>query len=323
MTFGTEWGTGADKAESKKIFYRFIEAGGNFIDTANRYTEGTSEKFLSDFISKERDRFVVATKYSLYTQKGDLNDAGNSRKNLMRSVEGSLKRLNSDYIDILYLHMWDFTTPFDEILRGLDDLVRMGKVTYIAISDTPAWIVSAAQAIAELRGWSQFVALQAEYHLLKRDAERDLLPMCDHFDITLTSWAPIAGGVLSGKYLRDPDTIGRVKPESPRRNDKNTLIVEKVVEIAKKLGASATQVALNWHRQNRYRIIPVIGARRESQIIDSLGCLTFELSPAHLAELDEVSKIDLGFPHDFLKSDIVKDLLGGGLYDKYDNHRIK
>lgn len=321
MSFGTEWGSGADKAESRKVFDRFIEAGGNFIDTANRYTEGTSEKFLGEFMGSERDKFVVATKYSLYTKRGDLNDAGNSRKNMFRSVEGSLKRLGTDYVDILYLHMWDFTTPVDEVLRGLDDLIRMGKVTYIAISDSPAWVVSAAQVMAELKGWSQFIALQAEYNLIKRDAERDLLPMCEQFDITCTSWAPIAGGVLSGKYLKDPGAEGRIKPVSQRRNDRSNSITEKVVAIANELGVSATQVAMNWHRQNRYRIIPVIGARTEAQIVDSLGCLNFDIPADKLALLDEITKIEPGFPHDMLAGPQATELLYGGMFDRLDNHR--
>jgi aryl-alcohol dehydrogenase-like predicted oxidoreductase len=323
MSFGTEWGTGAEKEESKKVFDRFAEAGGNFLDTANRYTEGTSEKFLGEFMGKERDKFVVATKYSLFTKRGDLNDAGNSRKNMFRSVEGSLKRLGTDYIDVLYVHMWDFTTPMDEVLRGLDDLIRMGKVTYIAVSDSPAWVVSASQVMAELKGWSQFVAFQAEYNLIKREAERDILPMCEQFDITCTSWAPIAGGALSGKYLKDADAEGRIKPESVRRNERSNQIVGKVIEIANELGVSATQVAMNWHRQNRFRIIPVIGARKESQIIDSLGCLDFEIPADKLSILNELTRIEPGFPHDLLHSAQANDLLYGGMVDKFDNHRSK
>lgn len=323
MSFGTEWGSGGDKEESRKVFDRFVEADGNFIDTANRYTEGTSEKYLAEFMGAERDKFVVATKYSLYTKKGDLNDAGNSRKNMFRSVEGSLKRLNTDYIDVFYLHMWDFTTPMDEVLRGLDDLVRMGKITYIAISDTPAWVISGAQVMAELRGWSQFVALQAEYNLLKRDAERDLLPMCEQYEITCTSWAPIAGGVLSGKYLKDPSTVGRITPASIRRNERNNEITKKVVEIAGKLGVSAAQVAMNWHRQNRFRIIPVIGARKEEQIIDSLGCVNFEIPAEYMRELDDLTAIEPGFPHDLLKGAVATDLLYGGMFDKFENDRKK
>lgn len=323
MSFGTEWGSGGDKVESKKVFDRFAEAGGNFLDTANRYTEGTSEKFLGEFMGKERDKFVVATKYSLFTKRGDLNDAGNSRKNLFRSVEGSLQRLNTDYIDVLYVHMWDFTTPIDEVLRGLDDLIRMGKVTYIAVSDSPAWVVSASQVMAELKGWSQFVAFQAEYNLIKREAERDILPMCEQFDITCTSWAPIAGGALSGKYLKDVDAEGRIKPESVRRNERSNQIVGKVIEIANELGVSATQVAMNWHRQNRFRIIPVIGARKESQIIDSLGCLDFEIPADKLLILDELTRVEPGFPHDMLNSAQAHDLLYGGLMDRFDNHRKK
>ncbi|TAG47808.1 MAG: aldo/keto reductase, partial [Runella slithyformis] len=215
MTFGTEWGWGADQQESKKIFDTYANAGGNFLDTANRYTEGSSERFLGDFIAADRDHFVVATKYALKDRNGDPNFAGNHRKNMIRSVNESLKRLNTEFIDLFWLHMWDNTTPVDEILRGLDDLISSGKVQYIGISDTPAWVVSQANTIAELRGWSRFVALQIEYSLIQRAAERDLLPMAKAFDMAVTPWGVIGGGALTGKYLRGE--AGRVPEHSIRR----------------------------------------------------------------------------------------------------------
>ena len=180
MTFGEDWGWGASKDESRKIFDHFVAAGGNFIDTACNYTNGSSEKFVGEFVASERDSFVVATKYTLRrpgSAARDLNGGGNHRKNMLRSVEDSLRRLNTETIDLLYLHVWDFSTPVEEVLRGLDDMVRAGKVLYAGISDTPAWIVSYAQAIAELRGWSRFVSYQGEYSLLERGIEQDVLPI--------------------------------------------------------------------------------------------------------------------------------------------------
>lgn len=177
MTFGTEWGWGSDKEESKKVFDTFAEAGGNFVDTANRYTEGTSERWLGEFVKSERHHFVVATKYTLRDQTGDLNFAGSHRKNMMRSVEESLRRLDTDFIDLFWVHAWDPFTPVEEVMRGLDDLVRAGKVLHIGVSDTPAWVISQANTLADLRGWTAFAGIQIEYSLLQRSAERDLLPM--------------------------------------------------------------------------------------------------------------------------------------------------
>jgi len=203
MGFGTEGGWGADAATSITIMEKFAEAGGNFLDTANIYKLGTSEKIIGEFISsRDRDFFVIATKYSLLDNTTNPNASGNNRKNMMRSVEASLKRLQTDFIDVLYLHIWDDLTPIDEVLRGLDDLIKQGKVNYAAISDTPAWMVAKGNTLAELMGWSRFIALQVEYSLLQRTPERELIPMAKHFGMTVTPWAPIAGGALTGKYLK-------------------------------------------------------------------------------------------------------------------------
>ena len=321
MTFGEEWGWGADKIVSRKIFDAFAEAGGNFIDTANRYTEGSSEKFVGEFVNAERDHFVLATKYTLFDKHGDVNFSGNHRKNLFRSVEESLKRLNTDFIDILYLHAWDFMTPLEEVLRGLDDLVRSGKLLYVGISDTPAWIVSEANAIADLRGWTRFNALQIEYSLLQRTPERDLLPMAKHNDIAVTAWAPLAGGALTGKYLDGNDDSKRLAEGSSRLSEQSIAITKVVVDIANELSCSPAQVAIRWTMQNNPQIIPVIGARKESQINDSLGCLNIELTEEHMNRLNSQSQIELGFPHDFLLQDGVKEVIYGGTLDKINNHR--
>ena len=314
MTFGTEWGYGADKTESRKVFNAFLEAGGNFLDTANRYTEGTSELYLGEFVkdSGRRDELVVASKYSLYSQANRINDGGNHRKNLVQSVEGSLKRLQLDYLDVLWLHAWDFLTPEEEVMRGLDDLVRAGKVLYIGISDTPAWLIARCNTIAELRGWSSFVGLQVEYSLITRDAERDLLPMAEHMGLGATAWGPLAGGALTGKYLTKPDA-GRIKAESKRLNPQSVKITRAVVAVAEQIGCSASHVALNWVRR---RAIPIVGARTAEQLTDSLACLYFGLNERQFDKLDKVSAIEYGFPHDFLSSDGVRHVLFGGLYNQ-------
>lgn len=315
MGFGTEWKWGADKELSQKIFDAYANAGGNFLDTANRYTEGTSEKFVGDFIAKDRDHFVVATKYTLRDRSGDLNFAGNHRKNLMRSVKESLWRLNTDYIDVLWVHMWDTLTPTEEIMKGLEDLITRGMVHYIGISDTPAWVVSQANTMAQLRGWNQFVGLQIEYSLIQRTVEAELLPMAKAYGMTVTPWAPLAGGALTGKYLKGDK--GRLPDTSIRLGERATNITKKVVEIADRLGVTASQVAINWTRQQKGQsVIPIVGATKESQMQDVLGCLKFELPSDAINELNEVSKIELPFPQKFLTEPGVQDVLYGGVRDK-------
>ena len=320
MTFGTEWGWGADKHESFKIFETYADSGGNFIDTANRYTEGSSEKFVGEFIEADRDHWVLSTKFTLKDRNDDLNFAGNHRKNMMRSVLASLKRLNTEYLDLLWVHMWDNTTPVEEVMRGLDDLVTRGLVHYIGISDTPAWIVSQANTIADFRGWNAFTALQFEYSLLQRTPERDLIPMAKALDLAVTPWGAIGGGALTGKYLRGEK--GRVPEDSQRRNENSSKIAQTVVDVANELGVTPAQIAINWCRQRQQVMIPIIGASRANQLIDSLGCLLFKIPDEMMARLNEASKIELGFPHDFLRSDGVKEEAFGGLFEKLDNHRL-
>jgi len=316
MTFGKEWGAmGAEKDESKKIFDAFVNKGGNFLDTANRYHDGTSEKFTGEFIAPNRDSFVLATKYSLYNpnRKQDVLASGNSRKNMVYSLEQSLKRLKTDYIDLYWLHMWDFLTPEEEVMRSLDDMVRAGKILYIGISDTPAWIVAKSNTIAELRGWTQFIGLQIEYSLIQRTPERDLIPMANAYGMTVTPWAALAGGALTGKYLnKKSDEPHRVPEGSKRLNEKNTEIAKEVVRVAEEMGVTPGQVALNWVRQQKGSFIPIVGARTEAQIKDSLDCLNFTLPEKMMQRLHEVSKIDLGFPHEFLKEPLMNDLIYSG-----------
>jgi aryl-alcohol dehydrogenase-like predicted oxidoreductase len=318
MTFGQDWGSmlaGASKEESRKIFDLFVEEGGNFIDTANIYQKGTSEKYVGEFVADKRDEFVVATKYTISTNPDDPNASGNHRKNLVQSVEASLKRLNTSYIDLLWIHVWDPLTPIEEAMRALDDLVRSGKILYVGISDAPAWVVSQANTIADLRGWSYFRGIQIMYSLIERTPERELLPMAHALDIGVTAWSPLGGGVLSGKYSnakrqnKNKEEPKRLQVENPINasfvNERNLSIAEEVRTIAEEINRTPSQVALNWIRQqNKSKgvIIPIIGARTESQIKDNLGCLDFELNADHLKRLDEKSKIQLGFPHDLYEA---------------------
>ncbi len=316
MTFGEDWGTGAGKTESREMFDLFVAEGGNFFDTANRYTEGSSERFLGEFMGQDRDRYVVATKYTLYDHRNDVNAMGNHRKNMVRSLEGSLKRLGTGYVDILWLHMWDFTTPVEEVMRGLDDLVSAGKVHYVGISDTPAWVVSQANTLAMLRGWTPFVGLQVEYSLIQRTVERDLLPMAKHFGMAVTPWSPLGAGMLTGKYNDRIDKDGRLTEKSVKVNDRNRNIARKVVSIAKMIDKSPAQVALNWLLQKGDMVIPIIGARKPAQLEDSLGCNSFRLPAEFVQQLDEISAVDMGFPHEFFHQPGVRDVMFADFKDK-------
>ena len=315
MTFGDDWGWGAPKEESRKIFDAFAEgAGGNFIDTANNYTNGTSEKFVGEFIRSDRDHFVIATKYTLTERTADPNFGGNHRKNLRRSVEGSLQRLGTDHIDLLWLHMWDGMTPAEEVMRALDDLVCTGTVLYVGISDTPAWVVSQANMLADLRGWSRFVAYQGEYSLASRAPERDILPMTEATGLSFLAWGALEGGELTGKYNAPTGEPKRSKDT----NDRIKSIASVLMEVGRKIGRTPSQVAINWTRQQPYRMIPIIGARSEKQLKDNLGCLDFELTVEQINRLNEASPIDLGFPHSFLGSDHVHGLIFGDTFAQID-----
>lgn len=321
MTFGQDWGWGASWEESRKIFEAFANAGGNFVDTAINYTNGTSEQYVGDFIANDREHFVVATKYTLNTRRDDPNAGGNQRKNMVQSVEKSLKRLKTDYIDLYWLHVWDFTTPIEEILRGFDDLVRAGKVLYVGISDSPAWVIAQMVTMAELRGWSRPVAIQLPYNLAGRSPERELLPMARALDLAVTCWGLIGGGVLTGKY-NQASTEAKRYGDSPI-SQRTQAIVTEIGNVAEESGRSKAQIAINWVRQQQQKaqIIPILGARTAQQMHDNLACLEFELTPAQLQRLTNAAKIELGFPSDFLVDDEVQDLIFGNLVGKIENHR--
>ncbi|MCW3060672.1 MAG: Aryl-alcohol dehydrogenase [Capsulimonas sp.] len=320
MTFGEDWGWGAGKEDSQAVFDAFVAAGGNFIDTANMYTNGSSERIVGELIAQDRDRFVLATKFSLNDRMGenlfpgDPNAGGNHRKNLRRSVEGSLKRLGTDYIDLLWLHAWDFTTPVDEVMQSLDDLVRAGKVNYVGVSDTPAWIVSQANTLAELRGWTPFVALQIEYSLIERTPERDLIPMANALGLSVTPWSPLAQGVLTGKYNGGAKTEG-TRFEATGGNavpERSLTIAQAVIDVAAEIGTTPSQVALAWLLAQGPSVIPIVGTRKLAQIEDNLASVDVTLGAEQLTKLNEASEIELGFPHDMIASPMVRSFVTGG-----------
>jgi aryl-alcohol dehydrogenase-like predicted oxidoreductase len=322
MTFGTDWGWGADEATCAAIFERFVEAGGNFFDTANNYTNGSSERILGDLIGAERDRYVVATKYTLRNTAGDSRNAnlgGNSRKSMLRSVEQSLRNLKSDYIDLLYLHMWDETTPVDEVLRSADDLLRAGKVLYFAFSDTPAWVVAYAVARAEAMGWARPVAMQAPYSILDRGVERETLPMARSLDLAFLPWGMLEGGTLTGKYSRAGDEPRR----QSRASDQERAAGEAVVGLAAEVGCSPAQVAIAWVRQQQGQIIPILGCRSAAQLSDNLGAIEVRLTEAQQARLNELAGFSLGFPNGFLHSAHVRNLIFGDSFARLDNHHAR
>ncbi len=312
MTFGTDWGFGSDIIESKKVFDAFINAGGNFLDTANIYTKGTSEEMISEFIGAERDNLVIASKYSL-TESDRINQSGNSRKNMMQSVEASLKRLNTDYIDLYYIHAWDYTVHPEELMRNLQDLLSSGKVLSIGISDTPAWIVSRCNTIAEMRGWTPFSAYQVEYCLSERTAEREIIPTNNGFDMTFCGFGPLGAGLLTGKYLEDAKGPRRMdKSRSHRLSEKNLLLSEELVKLAKEFGQTPSQVAIRWTMQKVKNSSPIFGARNAKQAKENLGVLDFELTQEQMDKLNEISKIGPNNPNDFLQLPRVEEILYAG-----------
>lgn len=322
MTFGSDWGWGADTAEARRIFDAYVERGGNFIDTANHYTNGTSERLVGEFARERRERLVLATKYTLSTRPGDPNSGGNHRKSMVRSVEGSLQRLNTDYIDLLYLHAWDYTTPVEEILRGLDDLVRSGKVLYVGISDAPAWQIARMQSIADLRGWAPLIALQIEYSLIERTVERELIPMAQELGLGVIPWSPLASGVLSGKYSKaDLKHDGDLSSASGTRknvaaangglSERGLAIAETVKRVAAEMGKRPSQVAIAWTLLNPAVAAPIVGARTLAQLEENLGALEIVLDASHREELVAASAIDLGFPHEFLARPMTRGVMFG------------
>jgi aryl-alcohol dehydrogenase-like predicted oxidoreductase len=300
MTFGEQGGVGAPPEECRKMLDVYADAGGNVVDTAINYRGGASESILGELLEGRRDRFVVATKYSVSRDSTDPNAAGNHRKNLVRSLETSLRRLRTDYLDVYWVHIWDSHTPIEETVRALDEAVRAGKVLYVGISDTPAWIVARANTLTELRGWTSFAGLQVPYSLLKRDIERELLPMAEAFGMTVAAWSPLGGGVLSGKFTSGQPVEASTRIAADSISDHDHAVARVVQDVADDLGVSPSQVAIAWTMARSRAIHPIVGARRLDQLLDNLGAVDVVLPHEAVTRLDAATGFELGFPTDFI-----------------------
>jgi aryl-alcohol dehydrogenase-like predicted oxidoreductase len=299
MTFGEQGGVGAPLDECRRVLDRYADAGGNVVDTASNYRGGLSEEIVGTLLDGRRDRFVLATKYSVSRDGTDPNAAGNHRKSLTLSLETSLRRLRTDYLDVYWVHIWDRLTPVEETMRALDDAVRAGKVLAVGISDAPAWVVSRANTLAQWRGWTAFAGLQVPYSLVNRDVERELLPMADAFGMTVAAWSPLGGGVLSGKYTRGAATDGtRLAADSIPAHDR--AVATAVDEVADELGVTSSRVAIAWTRRWSPAVHPIVGARTLAQLDDNLGALDCVLSDDQARRLEEATGFVAGFPTDFI-----------------------
>lgn len=316
--FGTGWGHGAEPNEAKKIFDIYVNAGGNFIDTANTYQSGQSETLLGDFIALDRDHFVLATKYTNGTDsKARISEKGNNRKNMVHSLEESLKRLKTDHIDLYWAHISDGMTPMEEIMRGFDDLVRSGKILYAGLSNFPAWRIARADMMAELNHWAPIVAIQTEYSLAERSADRELIPMAEALGLAITAWSPLGGGFLTGKYRKETQgtrlsNLGVLV--HTEKTEKETQLIDTLLDIAAVTHASATHVAIAWllHKASlsTTALIPILGSRTAAQLEATLGALDVKLNQEQVDRLDAASSIQLGVPHEQING-AVKSLSGG------------
>ncbi len=319
MTFGEEFGIGAPEPECRKVYDAFIGVGGNFIDTANIYNRGTSERMLGQFIGSERDYLVLASKYSLNTNPEDPNAGGNHRKNLVQALDASLRRLRTDYLDVYWVHGWDRSTPLAEMMRALDDQVRAGKILHVGISNAPAWIVATANTLATERGWTPFTAIQLHYNLVERSIEADFPELADLQDMAITAWSPLAGGLLTGKFDPGADAEARRGArlqDSPRGarvlTGRNLKLAAELSRIASGLGCSPAQLALAWLRQRMtIPVIPIIGARNLRQLEDNLAAADVELSREVIDQLDSISAPDLPYPRSLLDSEFFQAMMFG------------
>jgi aryl-alcohol dehydrogenase-like predicted oxidoreductase len=317
--FGAKWGYGAEPDEARRIFDGYVEAGGNFIDTADTYQFGEAETLLGEFVRPNRDDFVIATKYTLgATPASGISGTGNSRKNMIRSVEESLKRLNTDRIDLYWVHMPDGMTPIEEIVRGLDDLARAGKIIYVGFSDFPAWRVARAATIAELRGWIPIAGLQVEYSLVERTSDRELLPMAEGLGLGTVAWSPLGGGLLTGKYRRGE--TGRATDLKKLIHYENTTqksaIIDALHAVATETGANPGQVALAWISAKG--IIPILGPSSRAQLDDNLGATSIGLTVDQIRRLNEVSAVSPGFPHQMMAEKDTRQSIAGAKLDLLD-----
>jgi aryl-alcohol dehydrogenase-like predicted oxidoreductase len=323
MTFGNEWGWGSEEQTARAVFDLYVDGGGNFIDTADGYTEGHSEELLGKFIAERglRDRVVLATKFTFNAESGNPNAGGNGRKNIYRALEGSLRRMKTDYIDLYWLHAWDTVTPVAEVVSTLNDLVREGKIRHYGFSDTPAWYVARAQTLAEQEGKERLVALQLEYSLVERNIEREHIPAAQELGLGITPWSPLAGGFLTGKYQRRGNTgqgegrleitRGIANPNFQRFTERNWQILDVLLDVAKQLNRPPAQVALNWVATQPGITSMIIGASKQAQLEDNLRFAEFEI-PAELRNrLDEISALELGHPYLFFNPGMQGMISGG------------
>ena len=324
MTFGTDWGWGSEEKEARAIFDRYLEAGGNFLDTADGYTGGNSERMLGKFVQESgtRDRVVIATKFTFNDSSAggrpNPNSGGNQRKNVLRALEGSLKRLGTDYIDLYLLHAWDQVTPPEEVMRTFDDLVRSGKVRHVGFSNVPAWYAARAQTLAELRGWEPAAALQLEYSLVERNIEREFTTLAQQLGMGIMVWSPLASGLLSGKYQPGKDGEGRLQvmkdssnPGFQKFNERNWKIVAALEQAAQQTGRSMAQVALNWTANRPGVASVIIGATKLSQLENNLGALDFQLPQEVVQQLDAASAPELQYPYYFFGAELQGMVHGG------------
>lgn len=323
MTFGTDWGWGADESASRELFNRFIDAGGNFIDTADAYTGGKSEELVGKFVNerKLRDRVVIATKFTFNTDPGNPNAGGNGKKNIYRAVEGSLRRLGTDYIDLYFLHAWDQLTPVEEVLTTLDDLARQGKIRHVGLSDVPAWYAARYQTLAEQHLKERLIALQLEYSLVERNIEREHVPLARQLGMSIVPWSPLASGFLSGKYQRDASGgsgDGRLQtlkdsgnPGFAKFKPKNWDVLEALQGVARELGKAPAEVALNWVVTQPGVGSTLIGATKLSQLDSNLAALDFEIPQTLRARLDDASKLDVIHPYMFFGEPFTSMISGG------------
>jgi aryl-alcohol dehydrogenase-like predicted oxidoreductase len=320
MTFGRQWGWGSDEETSRRIFQRYLEAGGNFVDTADGYTDGASETLVGSFLKAtgHRDRVVLATKYTFNASPGDPNAGGNGRKNLLRALEGSLRRLQTDYVDLYWLHAWDTLTPAEEVMATMDTVVRQGKVRHVGLSDVPGWYLARAQTIAQWRGFEPVCALQLEYSLVERTIEREHVPAAQHLGMGICPWSPLAGGFLSGKYTREGAGEGRLaamrgsgNPVFEKFTERNWRILDALRDVATALGRTPAQVALAWATRRPGVASTILGATTLAQLEDNLTALDLAIPPEHGKRLDEVSALERAHPYVFFGPEIQSRIQGG------------
>ena len=322
MTFGTEWGWGAEESVSRSLLNGYLEAGGNFIDTADGYTAGKSEEMLGKFISEQklRDRIVLATKFTFSADAANPNAGGNGRKNIHRALEGSLRRLQTDYVDLYWLHAWDTVTPVEEVVSTLNDLVRQGKILHYGFSDTPAWYLSRAYTLAETQGKDPLIALQLEYSLVQRNIEREHIPAAQELGLAVCPWSPLASGFLSGKYRRQGSggvgdgRLEKVKdsdnPTLKKFSDQNWRILDALLAVGKELGRPPAQIALNWVATRPGITSTILGASKLSQLEDNLKAIEFTIPAELRTRLDEIGTPPSIHPYEFFEP-VIQTMIHG------------